>query len=33
MALAGCVFFFVKAPHKKDTGSNAKGLEALGSDD
>lgn len=33
MACAGCVFFFVKAPHKNDTGSNAKGLEALGADD
>ena len=33
MAIAGAVFFFVKAPHKNDTGSNAKGLEALGSDD
>ena len=33
MALAGLVFFFVKAPHKKDTGENLKGLEALGSDD
>ncbi len=33
MALAGLVFFFVKAPRAKDTGVNAKGLEALGSDD
>ena len=33
MAIAGDVFFFVKAPHSKDTGKNAKGLEALGQDD
>ena len=33
MACAGAVFFFVKAPHAKDTGTNAKGLEALGQDD
>ncbi len=33
MAIAGCVFFFVKAPHSKDTGKNVKGLEALGQDD
>ena len=33
MACAGVVFFFVKAPHAKDTGTNAKGLEALGQDD
>lgn len=33
MALAGCVFFFVKAPHKNDRGTNAKGIEALGADD
>lgn len=33
MAAAGIVFVFVKAPHKKDKAKNAKGLEALGSDD
>lgn len=33
MGLAGLVFFFVKAPHNKDTGSNVKGLDALGADD
>lgn len=33
MAVAGVVFFFVKAPHKNDTGDNAKGLAALGADD
>ncbi len=33
MACAGVVFFFVKAPHKNDKGSNAKGLDALGADD
>lgn len=33
MAGAGAVFFFVKAPHKNDKAANAKGLEALGSDD
>ena len=33
MAAAGIVFFFVQAPHKKDKAKNAKGLEALGSDD
>ena len=33
MAAAGIVFFFVKAPHKKDKAKNAKGLEALGADD
>ena len=33
MGIAGAVFFFVKAPHKKDTGENAKGLDALGADD
>ncbi len=33
MAIAGAVFFFVKAPHNKDTGTNAKGLDALGADD
>ncbi|MBR6055593.1 MAG: MFS transporter, partial [Bacilli bacterium] len=33
MAAAGIVFFFVKAPHNKDTGKNVKGLEALGADD
>ncbi len=33
MACAGVVFFFVKAPRAQDTGTNAKGLEALGSDD
>ena len=33
MALAGLVFFFVKAPRKNDKGENAKGLSALGSDD
>ena len=33
MVAAGIVFFFVKAPHNKDTGKNVKGLEALGADD
>jgi len=33
MVAAGAVFFFVKAPHNKDTGKNVKGLEALGADD
>ena len=33
MAAAGLVFFFVKAPKRNDTGTNAKGLEALGDDD
>ena len=33
MAVAGLVFFFVKAPHKNDKAKNVKGLEALGSDD
>ena len=33
MAIAGAIFFFVKAPHKKDTGKNVKGLDALGQDD
>ena len=33
MVCAGAVFFFVKAPHKNDKAQNAKGLEALGSDD
>ena len=33
MAAAGAVFFFVKAPKANDKASNAKGLEALGSDD
>ena len=33
MAAAGTVFFFVKAPKANDKASNAKGLEALGSDD
>ena len=33
MVCAGIVFFFVKAPHKSDKSKNAKGLEALGSDD
>ena len=33
MASAGAVFFFVKAPKANDRVSNAKGLEALGSDD
>jgi len=33
MGIAGVVFFFVKAPKKNDTGKNATGLEALGSDD
>lgn len=33
MICAGAVFFFVKAPHCKDTGKNVKGLEALGADD
>ena len=29
MALAGLVFFFVKAPHKNDRTKNVKGLEGL----
>ena len=33
MGCAGLVFFFVKAPRKDDKGKNAKGLEALGSDE
>ena len=33
MAAAGIVFIFVRAPHSKDTGKNAKGLEALGAED
>ncbi len=33
MVAAGVVFFFVKAPHKNDKAKNAKGLDALGSDD
>lgn len=33
MAIAGIVFIFVNAPHNKDKASNAKGLEALGSED
>mgnify|MGYP003296918941 CR=1 FL=1 len=33
MAIAGAVFVFVKAPRKNDKVANAKGLEALGSDD
>ena len=33
MAAAGVVFFFVKAPKANDKAANAKGLEALGSDD
>ena len=33
MAAAGAVFFFVKAPKANDKATNAKGLEALGSDD
>ena len=33
MACAGVVFFFVKAPKANDKVANAKGLEALGSDD
>lgn len=33
MFAAGAVFFFVKAPRNMDKGENAKGLEALGSDD
>ena len=33
MAVAGLVFFFVKAPKRNDKGKNAKGLEALGEDD
>jgi len=33
MGVAGVIFFFVKAPHKNDKAKNAKGLEALGSDD
>lgn len=33
MGIAGLVFFFVRAPHKKDKAKNAKGLEALGADD
>ena len=30
MAVAGLIFFFVKAPKRSDTGENAKGLEAMG---
>jgi len=33
MVAAGAVFFFAKAPRNNDKGENAKGLEALGSDD
>ena len=33
MAVAGAVFFFVKAPKRNDKGANKKGLEALGEDD
>ena len=33
MAVAGVVFFFVKAPRKNDQAKNAKGLAALGADD
>ena len=33
MALAGVVFFFVKAPRRNDKSKNAKGLDALGADD
>ncbi len=33
MLIAGCVFFFVKAPRVKDKAVNLKGLEALGADD
>ena len=33
MGIAGCVFFFVKAPRRGDKASNAKGFEALGADD
>ena len=33
MAVAGIIFFFVRAPHKNDRAKNAKGLEALGADD
>ena len=32
IALAGLVFFFVKAPKANDTGENIKGLDALGAD-
>ena len=32
MGVAGIVFFFVKAPKRKDIAPNAKGLEALGED-
>ncbi len=33
MAAAALIFFFVKAPMRKDTGKNVKGLAALGKDD
>ena len=33
MGIAGLVFFFVKAPKRFDKAKNAKGLDALGSDD
>jgi len=33
MVCAGIVFFFVKAPKANDTGSNVKGIDALGADD
>jgi len=33
LAIAGVVFFFVKAPKAQDKAQNAKGLDALGSDD
>ena len=33
MALAGVVFFFVKAPKRNDKVANVKGLDALGQDD
>lgn len=33
MAVAGLVFFFVKAPKRNDKAENKKGLEALGDDD
>ena len=33
MAIAGLVFFFVKAPHRMDKAANPKGLDALGAND
>ncbi|MCR4660944.1 MAG: MFS transporter [Clostridia bacterium] len=33
MAIAGIIFFFVKAPHKNDKTKNVSGLDALGADD